>query len=178
MGDELFAISDTSSLWMIAAANEADLSKLHPGQPVRISRFAPIRAANLPARILKLGEQLDPDTHTLQVRILVPNPQGLLKPEMYATAIVRRVRTAFGSVRAGRSDSGGERGVGRLRSSQPRIISKPARLRRASTPTGGTEILEGLTARRGRGCEGQLPAQVPTTEKHDSGELDVETRQC
>jgi multidrug efflux pump subunit AcrA (membrane-fusion protein) len=37
-------------------------------------------------RILKLGEALDKETRTLQVRVAIPNPQGLLKPEMYATA--------------------------------------------------------------------------------------------
>ena len=84
-GDELVSLSDTRSLWMIAAANELDLSKLRPGQAVRIEvRAYPNREFN--GRILKLGEQLDATTRTLQIRILVPNPQGLLKPEMYATA--------------------------------------------------------------------------------------------
>ena len=41
-------------------------------------------------RILKLGEHLDPATRTLQIRIAVPNPLGLLKPEMYATASVQQ----------------------------------------------------------------------------------------
>ena len=84
-GDELLSISDTRTLWMIAAANELDLSKLRPGQAVNLEvRAYPDRDFN--GRILKLGEQLDPITRTLQIRILVPNPQGLLKPEMYAIA--------------------------------------------------------------------------------------------
>ncbi|HUS07888.1 MAG TPA: efflux RND transporter periplasmic adaptor subunit [Bryobacteraceae bacterium] len=84
-GDELLTISNIRSLWMIAAANEADLGKLRPGQTVRIEvRAYPGR--EFTGRILKLGEQLDPGTRTLQLRILVPNPQGLLKPEMYAIA--------------------------------------------------------------------------------------------
>src|SRR5205823_9312441 len=66
-------------------ANESDLGKLRPGQVVRIEvRAYPDR--EFTGRILKLGEELDPKTRTLQIRILVPNPQGLLKPEMYATA--------------------------------------------------------------------------------------------
>jgi multidrug efflux pump subunit AcrA (membrane-fusion protein) len=84
-GEELFAITDTSSLWMIAAANESDLSRLTAGQQVHIQVRAYPRMA-FSGRILKLGEKLDPDTRTLQIRILVPNPQGRLKPEMYATA--------------------------------------------------------------------------------------------
>jgi membrane fusion protein, heavy metal efflux system len=84
-GDELFAITDLANLWMIAAADESDLSMLHEGQQAQIeARAYPGR--NFPGHILKLGERLDPETRTLQVRILVPNPGGLLKPEMYATA--------------------------------------------------------------------------------------------
>jgi multidrug efflux pump subunit AcrA (membrane-fusion protein) len=89
VGEELFAISDTSTLWMIGAANETDLAELHPGQLVHLQvRAYPGR--EFTARVLKLGEQLDPATRTLQIRIAVPNPQGLLKPEMYATANVRQ----------------------------------------------------------------------------------------
>ena len=88
-GDELFVITDISSVWMIAAASEEDLSKLHPGQPVRVQvRAYPDR--EFAGRILKLGEQLDPATRTLQIRIALPNPQGLLKPEMYSTASVQQ----------------------------------------------------------------------------------------
>ena len=88
-GDELFVITDISSVWMIAAANEEDLSKLRPGQPVLVQvRAYPDR--EFAGRILKLGEELDPATRTLQIRIAVPNPHGLLKPEMYATASVQQ----------------------------------------------------------------------------------------
>jgi RND family efflux transporter MFP subunit len=88
-GDELFTLSDTSSLWMIGAANEVDLSAIRAGQSVRIQvRAYPKR--EFAGRILRLGEHLDPETRTLQIRIAVPNPQGFLKPEMYATASVRQ----------------------------------------------------------------------------------------
>jgi cobalt-zinc-cadmium efflux system membrane fusion protein len=88
-GDVLFSISDTSSLWMIAAANETDLSKLHQRESVRVL----VRAypeQQFSGQILKLGEQLDPTTRTLQIRILVPNANGLLKPEMFAEAALRQ----------------------------------------------------------------------------------------
>jgi membrane fusion protein, heavy metal efflux system len=85
--DVLFSLTDTSSLWMIAAANETDLSALRPGQRAEI-RVRAYAERLFPGRILKLGEELDPATRTLEVRILVPNPQGLLKPEMYASAAI------------------------------------------------------------------------------------------
>jgi cobalt-zinc-cadmium efflux system membrane fusion protein len=88
-GDALLSITDPSSLWVIANVNEAELSALHPGQPVNVQvRAYPDRTFR--GRIEKLGESLDPATRTLQVRVSVPNQQGLLKPEMFATvAIVR-----------------------------------------------------------------------------------------
>jgi membrane fusion protein, heavy metal efflux system len=84
-GSPVFTISDLSSLWLIAAVNESDLSKVRVGQKVEIS----VRA--YPQRVFTgttkwLGESLDPTTRTLQVRVLVPNPGGALKPEMFATA--------------------------------------------------------------------------------------------
>jgi multidrug efflux pump subunit AcrA (membrane-fusion protein) len=86
-GDVLFSLTDTSSLWMIAAANETDLSALRPGQRAEI-RVRAYAGKVFPGRILKLGEKLDPATRTLEVRILVPNLHGLLKPEMYASAAI------------------------------------------------------------------------------------------
>lgn len=91
-GNEVFRITSTESLWMMANVNEADLGQLRIGQPVRIL----VRAfPNRPFRgkILRLGEQLDPTTRTLQVRVFVDNPGNLLKPEMFATAEIERGAT-------------------------------------------------------------------------------------
>jgi cobalt-zinc-cadmium efflux system membrane fusion protein len=41
-------------------------------------------------QIVELGPQLDPATRTLTVRVLVPNNDGRLRPEMYATAEIAR----------------------------------------------------------------------------------------
>jgi cobalt-zinc-cadmium efflux system membrane fusion protein len=84
-GSPVFTVSDVSSLWLIAAVNESDLSSVRVGQKVEIS----VRA--FPQRVFtgtttRLGESLDPTTRTLQVRVLLPNPDGALKPEMFATA--------------------------------------------------------------------------------------------
>ncbi|MCU1327158.1 MAG: family efflux transporter, subunit [Bryobacterales bacterium] len=84
-GEEVLSIADLSVIWMIAAVNETDLSRLRPGQNVHVHvRAYPDREFS--GKVLKLGEKLDPETRTLQVRVGIPNPQGLLKPEMYATA--------------------------------------------------------------------------------------------
>jgi cobalt-zinc-cadmium efflux system membrane fusion protein len=84
-GDPVITLSDLSSLWFIAAVNEADLSQIRRGQAVRIAvRAYPDKT--FPGRVFQLGERLDPQTRTLQVRVLVSNLNGLLKPDMFATA--------------------------------------------------------------------------------------------
>jgi multidrug efflux pump subunit AcrA (membrane-fusion protein) len=141
-GDELFTITDTGNLWMIAAASEVDLPMLREGQQVQIeARAYPGR--NFPGRILKLGEELNPESRTLQVRILVPNPRGLLKPEMYATATLqqsRRRSAVFVPEEAVQQINGLD--VVFVRRSWSEF---EARTVKAGEHTGGeTEILEGL----------------------------------
>ena len=82
---ELFVISDLSIVWMQASVGEAQIARVHPGQRVRIEVQAQPGRAFL-GRVIKLGEQLDPATRTLPVRIELANANGLLKPEMYADA--------------------------------------------------------------------------------------------
>lgn len=82
---DLFVISNLAHLWAIAEVNEEYLSKLRPGMPARLSVQAYGDRA-FPGRIGKIGDSLDPSTHTVRVRIDLSNPGGALKPEMYATA--------------------------------------------------------------------------------------------
>jgi cobalt-zinc-cadmium efflux system membrane fusion protein len=88
-GQEVFRITDPSTIWMTANVNEADLAHLRTGQTVKVLvRAYPNRT--FAGRILRLGEGLDPTTRTLRVRVAVPNPGGMLKPEMYASAEIQR----------------------------------------------------------------------------------------
>ena len=84
-GNHVFTVSNLSTLWMLAAVNEADLAGIRIGQAVRVT-VKSYPGESFPARVIKLGEKLDPATRTLQVRVAVPNPGGRLKPEMFASA--------------------------------------------------------------------------------------------
>ncbi len=82
---DLFVISDLSTIWMMANVGEAAITRVRPGQSVRVEvQSQPGRSFH--GRVVKLGEQLDPATRTLPVRIELANPGGLLKPEMYGDA--------------------------------------------------------------------------------------------
>lgn len=82
---ELFVIADLSTVWMQAAVPESSISKVRPGQLARVSVQAQ-PGRTFTGRVVKLGEQLDPATRTLPVRIELANPGRLLRPEMYADA--------------------------------------------------------------------------------------------
>jgi membrane fusion protein, heavy metal efflux system len=84
-GMEAFTVSDLSNLWMVAQVREDDLHELRPGMPVAVlvRAFPNTRFAG---RIALIGPEIDPATRTLKVRIAVPNVDGRLKPEMFATA--------------------------------------------------------------------------------------------
>ncbi|MBM3784581.1 MAG: efflux RND transporter periplasmic adaptor subunit [Acidobacteria bacterium] len=84
-GDELFVISDTGSVWMLAAVPEADMAKVRVGMEARVSVRA-FEDRPFTGRVTRIGDQLDAATRTVQARIALNSSGGALKPEMYATA--------------------------------------------------------------------------------------------
>jgi membrane fusion protein, heavy metal efflux system len=88
-GAQTFTISGLTTLWMMAAVNEENLQGLRIGMPVTI-RVRAYPDVTFGGQIVQLGPQLDPATRTLTVRVLIPNKDGRLRPEMYATAEIAR----------------------------------------------------------------------------------------
>jgi cobalt-zinc-cadmium efflux system membrane fusion protein len=84
-GDEVFTVSDLSSVWMIASVSEVDISKVQAGNKAQIQSQAYPGAA-FRGQVTRLGSELDPKTRTLQVRILVPNEGMKLRTGMYVNA--------------------------------------------------------------------------------------------
>jgi cobalt-zinc-cadmium efflux system membrane fusion protein len=81
--DPLFLISDLSTVWVTADIYEEHLAQIHIGAPVGITVTAyPNRI--FPASIAAINPTVDPVTRTIRVQCAVPNPGGLLKPEMFA----------------------------------------------------------------------------------------------
>ena len=79
----LFVVSDPSRLWLLVDVPERSLAQVKPGQKVSLETDAwpDIRFA---AKVDKVGYALDPATRRVQVRCTVENPDGRLRPEMYA----------------------------------------------------------------------------------------------
>jgi cobalt-zinc-cadmium efflux system membrane fusion protein len=79
----LYSISNLSTVWLIANVREIDAPLMRVGQPVEV------RVLAYPGRVFKakiawVAPAVDPNTHRLPVRAEVENPDGALKPMMFA----------------------------------------------------------------------------------------------
>jgi membrane fusion protein, heavy metal efflux system len=83
-GTELLAITDLSSLWVLADVYENDLSRIRTGQAVRV-RVPSYPRETFAGKIAYVADVIEPKTRTARVRCLVGNGSGLLKLEMFAT---------------------------------------------------------------------------------------------
>ncbi len=80
----VFTISDLSTVYLIANVREADAPVMHVGDPVEVRVLAyPDRVFK--AKISWIAASIDPNTRRLSVRADVENPDGALKPGMFAS---------------------------------------------------------------------------------------------
>ncbi len=82
-GEVLYQIADLSSVWVLADVFEQDLGMVHQGQvaTIRVEAY-PNKVFN--GEIAFIYPTVTPETRTAIVRVVLPNPDGLLKPAMYA----------------------------------------------------------------------------------------------
>ena len=79
----VFKIIDTSSVWIDANVFEKDLERVRLGQEVKVAVPA-YPGSSFSGRVILVSSVVDPDTRSVKVRTEVPNPDGRLKPDMFA----------------------------------------------------------------------------------------------
>ena len=90
-GDKpVMTITDPSRVWLVAQVAESDAENVRVGDPVEVTTPA------LPGRVFHatidlVGAALDPQTHRLPVRAAIPNPDKLLKPQMFASFAIHHL---------------------------------------------------------------------------------------
>jgi membrane fusion protein, heavy metal efflux system len=82
--DDTFVIGDLSQVWMLASVQQDQLEALRMGQHVRVTVEGTSHVFD--GTITNLGQSLDPQTRTMQVRVALSNPNTELRPGMLATA--------------------------------------------------------------------------------------------
>jgi membrane fusion protein, heavy metal efflux system len=83
---QAFTISDLSTVWVLANIYQADLAFVRDGEDVSVQTDA--YPGSFHGRISYVSPALDPNTRTLQARIVVDNPGEKLKKDMYCTVTV------------------------------------------------------------------------------------------
>ena len=105
----VFKIIDISRVWIDANVFEKDLQRVRNGQAVKLT-VAAFPGATFSGRVIFISSVVDPDTRSLKVRTEVPNPDGRLKPDMFANVqIVTDVnRSAISIPESAVLDDGGK----------------------------------------------------------------------
>ena len=83
---QAFTISDLSTVWVLANVYQTDLAVVQSGEDVVVQTDAYPQSFH--GRISYVSPALDPNTRTLQARIVVDNPGEKLKRDMYCTVSV------------------------------------------------------------------------------------------
>lgn len=83
---QAFLISDMSTVWILANIYQNDLAYVHSGDPVAVTTDS--YPDTFHGQISYISPALDPNTRTLQARLVIDNPGGKLKKDMYCVAVV------------------------------------------------------------------------------------------
>src|SRR5947207_259449 len=86
-GAALFKIADLSTVWLLADVQEQDLGAVRVGQPARVG-FVAFPGRTFTGRIDFIYPTIMANTRTGRVRIVMPNPDGVLRESMYATVMI------------------------------------------------------------------------------------------
>jgi cobalt-zinc-cadmium efflux system membrane fusion protein len=84
---QVFTISDMSTVWVLVNVYQSDVAYVHAGDSVDITTDAYPEVFH--GKISYLAPALDPNTRTLQARIVTGNPGKRLKKDMYVTAVLQ-----------------------------------------------------------------------------------------
>jgi cobalt-zinc-cadmium efflux system membrane fusion protein len=83
---QAFTISNLSTVWILANVYQTDLQYVRSGDEVVVQTDA--YPGSFHGKISYISPALDPNTRTLQARIVVDNPGEKLKKDMYCTVAV------------------------------------------------------------------------------------------
>ena len=85
-GDILYRLADHSRVWLIADVAETDIAAVKVGMNAAVKlRALPVQ--QIEGKVTFIYPVLKPETRTVSVRIELANPDGLLKPGMYADVV-------------------------------------------------------------------------------------------
>jgi len=87
-GEKLFDVVDLSTVWIVSDIYEYELPLIKVGQTARIS-LSYFPGKEISSRVDYVYPSLAGDTRTAKVRFAVPNPGGMLKPQMFTNVEIK-----------------------------------------------------------------------------------------
>ena len=141
-GDMLYRIADLSTIWVLVDVFEQDLGLIRPGQEARITVPAyPDRP--FIGKVAFIYPSINRETRTAKVRIEIPNPDLVLKTDMYATAeIAAPVTSSVVAVPDSAVLDSGARQIVLVERGEGRFEPRPVKL--GQKAGGYVEIREGV----------------------------------
>ncbi|WP_373504429.1 efflux RND transporter periplasmic adaptor subunit [Aestuariivirga sp.] len=141
-GDELYRLSDVSTVWVIADVAEMDIGRISIGDPAEVT------LRSYPGEIFRgnvafVLPELRAETRTAQVRIELPNPDHKLLHRMYADVVIDTGQSAgVLAIPASAIIDSGNRQVAIVQVSEGRF--KPMEVQIGRRGAGYVEIVSGL----------------------------------
>jgi cobalt-zinc-cadmium efflux system membrane fusion protein len=86
----LFTISDLKNVWVMANVYESNIANVKSGDSVQVTTLS-YPGKIFHGKVDKIMNVLDPANKVMKLRIVLPNPAYLLKPEMFASVLVRNM---------------------------------------------------------------------------------------
>jgi cobalt-zinc-cadmium efflux system membrane fusion protein len=141
---DTFLIGELSRVWMLASVRQENLAELRVGQSATVT-LPGVPGDRFEGEITNLGQELDPTTRAMKVRIVLNNSKMKLKPEMLANAEIpvgRNKPTLLVPSDAIQQIDGQDAIF--VRTTADRFSIRPVRV--GETSEGRTPVLEGLKA--------------------------------
>lgn len=140
----VFSIGDLSTVWLVAAVPETDAPFIERGQDVEV-RVLALPGQLFKAKLTAVGAQVDPVTRRVPVRATLANPDGKLKPQMFASfCIITSAESQAPAVPEEAIVREGDQARVWVVSQQNTLALRPIRTGRSSD--GMVEVIDGLKA--------------------------------
>ncbi|MDQ6892746.1 MAG: efflux RND transporter periplasmic adaptor subunit [Acidobacteriota bacterium] len=140
-GMPLYSIADLSTVWVLADVYQSELASTSTGNKAEISASF-LTGENFAGRVDFVYPTLSEETRTVKVRIVVPNPRGLLKPGMFVRVSLQGKRRDSLTVPRSAVLPTGERQVAFVEQS-PGVYA-PREVKTGATAGDFVEVLSGL----------------------------------
>jgi len=141
-GSSIYAIGDPSDLWVIAEVRERDIAAVKVGQSATFKVLA-YPDQEFHGKVVRLGNQIEADSRTLEVRIETDNADGKLKAGMFADVeITTTIMEGIIAIPDTALQSDGDRQVAFVALGENKFEKRPVTL--GLEQRGRVQVLDGL----------------------------------